>query len=241
MKYKFNHIKKFRLFENNSLDLIEGELEDIVIHFCEYTNANFKLEQIYCDGGIFIWKVDDLREVMSKPNYWDFFESHKRMALEVGYHFHLVGPLNDYMVFSKYGDIKKTIIELLDWISGLELVETSSKYANGPGSRYFTGNKITYSYSYEGKKLIEWVKYIDLDGIESLDPRKGSFSNGEIESHYNSLVYLETFILCLILQDKSVMVVSPNLNILKSWLVEIDPLFKKFNLNYSEVRSAPAN
>lgn len=45
MKY----IKKFRLFENNSLDLIEGELEDIVIHFCEYTNANFKL--IYLNHG----------------------------------------------------------------------------------------------------------------------------------------------------------------------------------------------
>jgi hypothetical protein len=35
MKY----IKNFRLFENNSLDLIEGELEDIVIHYCEYTNS----------------------------------------------------------------------------------------------------------------------------------------------------------------------------------------------------------
>jgi hypothetical protein len=228
MKYKFNYIKNFRLFENNSLDLIEGELEDIVVHFCEYTNTSFKLKQVYCDGGIFIWEVDDSREIMSKPNYWDFFEAHKRMALEVGYHFHLVGPLNEYMVFSKYGDIKQTIIELLDWISGLELVETRSKYANGPVSRYFTGNKITYSYSYEDKKLIEWNKYIDLDGIESLDPRKASFSN-EIESHYRSVVYLETFILCLILEDKSVMI-----NILKSWLVEIDPLFKKFNLEISE-------
>ena len=197
MKYKFNHIKKFRLFENNSLDLIEGELEDIVIHFCEYTNANFKLEQIYCDGGIFIWKVDDLREVMSKPNYWDFFESHKRMALEVGYHFHLVGPLNDYMVFSKYGDIKQTIIELLDWISGLDLVETESKLIH---------KKITYSYSYEGKPLIAWNKYISSEGFESLDTRKGSFSNGEIESHYNATVALETFILCLILEDKSFMI-----------------------------------
>lgn len=221
MKYKFNHIKKFRLFENNSLDLIEGELEDIVIHFCEYTNANFKLEQIYCDGGIFIWKVDDVREVMSKPNYWDFFEAHKRMALEVGYHFHLVGPLNNYMVFSKYGDIKQTIIELLDWISGLDLVETESKLIH---------KKITYSYSYEGKPLIAWNKYISSEGFESLDTRKGSFSNGEIESHYNATVALETFILCLILEDKSFMI-----NILKSWLVEIDPLFKKFNLNYTEL------
>ena len=222
MKYcKFNYIKKFRLFENNSLDLIEGELEDIVIHFCEYTNANFKLEQIYCDGGIFIWKVDDVREVMSKPNYWDFFEAHKRMALEVGYHFHLVGPLNNYMVFSKYGDIKQTIIELLDWISGLELVETESKLIH---------KKITYSYSYEGKPLIAWNKYISSEGFESLDTRKGSFSNGEIESHYNATVALETFILCLILEDKSFMI-----NILKSWLVEIDPLFKKFNLNYTEL------
>lgn len=222
MKYcKFNYIKKFRLFENNSLDLIEGELEDIVIHFCEYTNANFELEQIYCDGGIFIWKVDDVREVMSKPNYWDFFEAHKRMALEVGYHFHLVGPLNNYMVFSKYGDIKQTIIELLDWISGLDLVETRSKLIH---------KKITYSYSYEGKPLIAWNKYISSEGFESLDTRKGSFSNGEIESHYNATVALETFILCLILEDKSFMI-----NILKSWLVEIDPLFKKFNLNYTEL------
>lgn len=222
MKYcKFNYIKKFRLFENNSLDLIEGELEDIVIHFCEYTNANFELEQIYCDGGIFIWKVDDVREVMSKPNYWDFFESHKRMALEFGYHFHLVGPLNNYMVFSKYGDIKQTIIELLDWISGLDLVETRSKLIH---------KKITYSYSYEGKPLIAWNKYISSEGFESLDTRKGSFSNGEIESHYNATVALETFILCLILEDKSFMI-----NILKSWLVEIDPLFKKFNLNYTEL------
>ena len=221
MKYcKFNYIKKFRLFENNSLDLIEGELEDIVIHFCEYTNANFELEQIYCDGGIFIWKVDDVREVMSKPNYWDFFESHKRMALEFGYHFHLVGPLNNYMVFSKYGDIKQTIIELLDWISGLDLVETRSKLIH---------KKITYSYSYEGKPLIAWNKYISSEGFESLDTRKGSFSN-EIESHYNATVALETFILCLILEDKSFMI-----NILKSWLVEIDPLFKKFNLNYTEL------
>lgn len=229
-------IKNWKLFNESVDHIIEGELEDIVIHFCEDANVSFELEKIYCDGGIYIWKIDDSREIRSKYNYWDFFESHKRMALEVGYHFHLVGPLNDYMVFSKYGDIKQTIIELLDWISGLDLVETRSKYANGPVSRYFTGNKITYSYSYEGKKLIEWVKYIDLDGIESLDPRKLSFSNGEIESHYNSVVYLETFILCLILEDKSVMI-----NILKSWLVEIDPLFKKFNLNYSEVRSAPAN
>jgi hypothetical protein len=229
MKYKFNHIKKFRLFENNSLDLIEGELEDIVIHFCEYTNANFKLEQIYCDGGIFIWKVDDVREVMSKPNYWDFFEAHKRMALEVGYHFHLVGPLNNYMVFSKYGDIKQTLIELLDWISGLDLVETESKLIHKKIVRDFE-LWITYSYSYEGKPLIAWNKYISSEGFESLDTRKGSFSNGEIESHYNATVALETFILSLILEDKSVMI-----NILKSWLVEIDPLFKKFNLNYREL------
>ena len=229
MKYcKFNYIKKFRLFENNSLDLIEGELEDIVIHFCEYTNANFKLEQIYCDGGIFIWKVDDVREVMSKPNYWDFFESHKRMALEVGYHFHLVGPLNNYMVFSKYGDIKQTLIELLDWISGLDLVETESKL-HKKITRPF-GSFQTYSYSYEGKPLIAWNKYISPEGFESLDTRKGSFSNGEIESHYNATVALETFILSLILEDKSFMI-----NILKSWLVEIDPLFKKFNLNYREL------
>ena len=228
MKYKFNYIKKFRLFENNSIDLIEGELEDIVIHFCEYTNANFKLEQIYCDGGIFIWKVDDVREVMSKPNYWDFFESHKRMALEVGYHFHLVGPLNNYMVFSKYGDIKQTLIELLDWISGLDLVETESKLIHKKIVRDFE-LWITYSYSYEGKPLIAWNKYISSEGFESLDTRKGSFSNGEIESHYNATVALETFILCLILEDKS------HIMTLKSWLVEIDPLFKKFNLNYREL------
>lgn len=222
MKY----IKNFRLFENNSLDLIEGELEDIVIHYCEYTNTSFELEQVYCDGGIFIWKLDDSREIMSKPNYWDFFEAHKRMALEVGYHFDIVGfHVPDYIVFSKFGNKKQTLIELLDWISGLELVETEKPFNN----KYVVGKRITYSYSYEGKKLIEWYKYVNSDGLESLDARKDSFSTGEIASHYRSVVYLETFILSLVL-DKF----DNNINTLKSWLVEIDPLFKKFNLEISE-------
>jgi hypothetical protein len=114
---------------------------------------------------------------------------------------------------------------LLDWISGLELVETEKPFNN----KYVVGKKITYSYSYEGKKLIEWYKYVNSDGLESLDARKASFSDGEIASHYRSVVYLETFILSLVL-DKF----DNNLNILKSWLVEIDPLFKKFNLEISE-------
>ena len=41
---------------------------------------------------------------------------------------------------------------------------------------------------------------------------------------------LNRILRCLILEDKSFMI-----NILKSWLVEIDPLFKKFNLNYTEL------
>lgn len=225
MKY----IKNFRLFENNSLDFIEGELEDIVVHYCEYTNTSFKLKQVYCDGGIFIWEVDDVREIMSKPNYWDFFEAHKRMALEVGYHFDLVGPLSNYIVFSKYGDLTQTIIELLDWISSLELVKTEKPFNN----KYVVGKRITYSYSYEGKKLIEWYKYVNSDGLESLDARKDSFSDGEIASHYRSVVYLETIILIFILMNKHSHS-HKHEDILKSWLVEIDPLFKKYNLEISE-------
>jgi hypothetical protein len=205
--------------------MIEGELEDIVIHFCEDANVSFELEKIYCDGGIYIWKIDDSREIRSKYNYWNFFESHNRMALEVGYHFHLVGPLNDFIVFSKFGDLKQTLIELLDWISSLELVSNEKPFNNS----YVFGKKIVYSYSYEGKKLIEWCKYVNSDGLESLDGRKDSFSNGEISSHYRSVVYLETFILSLLL-DKF----DNNINTLKSWLVEIDPLFKKYNLEVSE-------
>jgi hypothetical protein len=218
-------IKNWKLFNESVDPMIEGELEDIVIHFCEDANVSFELEKIYCDGGIYIWKIDDSREIRSKYNYWDFFESHKRMALEVGYHFHLLGRLNDFIVFSKFGDLKQTLIELLDWISGLELVKTESPFNN----RYVVGKKVVYSYSYEGKKLIEWCKYVNSDGLESLDARKDSFSNGEISSHYRSVVYLETFILSLLL-DKF----DSNINTLKSWLVEIDPLFKKYNLEVSE-------
>jgi hypothetical protein len=218
-------IKNWKLFNESVDHIIEGELEDIVIHFCEDANVSFELEKIYCDGGIYIWKIDDSREIRSKYNYWDFFESHKRMALEVGYHFHLVGPLNDFIVFSKFGDLKQTLIELLDWISGLELVSNEKPFNN----KYVVGKKIVYSYSYEGKKLIEWCKYVNSDGLESLDARKDSFSNGEIASHYRSIVYLETFILSLLL-DKF----DSNINTLKSWLVEIDPLFKKYNLEVSE-------
>lgn len=218
-------IKNWKLFNESVDHMIEGELEDIVIHFCEDANVSFELEKIYCDGGIYIWKIDDSREIRSKYNYWNFFESHNRMALEVGYHFHLVGPLNDFIVFSKFGDLKQTLIELLDWISGLELVKTESPFNN----KYVVGKKVVYSYSYEGKKLIEWYKYVNSDGLESLDARKDSFSNGEIASHYRSVVYLETFILSLLL-DKF----DNNINTLKSWLVEIDPLFKKYNLEVSE-------
>ena len=72
------------------------------------------------------------------------------MALEVGYHFHLVGPLNNYMVFSKYGDIKQTIIELLDWISGLELVETESKLIH---------KKITYN------SHLQFLQFLQLHNL----------------------------------------------------------------------------
>lgn len=218
-------IKNWKLFNESVDHIIEGELEDIVIHFCEDANVSFELEKIYCDGGIYIWKIDDSREIRSKYNYWDFFESHKRMALEVGYHFHLLGPLNDFIVFSKFSDLKQTLIELLDWISSLELISNEKPFNN----RYVVGKKIVYSYSYEGKKLIEWNKYVNSDGLESLDARKDSFSNDEIASHYRSIVYLETFILSLLL-DKF----DNNINTLKSWLVEIDPLFKKYNLEVSE-------
>ncbi len=69
-------IKTWKLFENNSIDYIEGELEDIVIHYCEGTNADFKSE--------------------------------------LGYEFY---PLSDYLLFTKFDNLEKTIIEILDWIS----------------------------------------------------------------------------------------------------------------------------
>ena len=221
-------IKNWKLF-NESLDpMIEGELEDIVIHFCEDVNTTFELFEVYCDGGIYVWKVDDTRQIRSKNDYWDFYESHRRMALEVGYHFHLSGVLSDLIIFSKFGDLKNTLIELLDWISSLELVSNETPFNNG----YVVGKKIVNYYLYNGKKLVEWNKYVNSDGLESLDPRKASFSNGEIGSHYKSTVYLENIVCNIFLCVDS----KIKFDILKSLLIEIDPLFKKFKLNVGELK-----
>jgi len=223
-------MKYIKLFENfNNLN-IEEELKDIVIHFCEETNTEFELNSIYCNGDVYIWKIDDSKLIRSRNDYWDFYEMHKNLSLELGYHFHLSGVSSDFIIFSKYGDLKNTFIEILDWISSLELVINESPFENG----YVTGKRIIYKYLYEGSRLIQWTKYINSEGLESLDPRKASFSNGKKESHYYASIYLNKeldniFLQCYINQNGN------GISIFKSWLIEIEPLFKFFKMDINKL------
>jgi len=220
-------IKTFRLFESNSIDYIEGELEDIVVHYCEGTNADFKLESILCDGGVFIWKVDSdsSMEIRSKENWWNFVKIHNNMASELGYEFY---PLSDYLLFTKFDNLEGTIIEILDWISGLEMVVDVTDFNNG----YVVGKRLRTSYSYGGKILIGWTKYTNSEGVESLSPMRGSFNRPlklEPKGAINKVgVYVDKIIYSI---SSGIVNVERWMGIIRSWLEERDPLFKEFNIS----------
>lgn len=221
-------IKTFKLFENNSIDYIEGELEDIVVHYCEGTNADFKLDSILCDGGVFIWKVDSgsSMEIRGKENWWNFVKIHNNMASELGYEFY---PISDYLLFTKFDNLEGTIIEILDWISNnLEMKVDVTDFNNG----YVVGKRLRTSYSYEGKILIGWTKYTNSEGVESLSPMRGSFIRPlklEPIGAMNKVgVYVDKVIYTI---SSGIVNVERWIRIIRSWLEERDPLFKEFNIS----------
>jgi len=219
-------LKTFRLFESNSLDYIEGELEDIVIHFCEGTNAEFKLQDILCDGGVFVFEISNGDEIRSRRDWWDFVKIHNNMSNE--FHYEL-WPLGDYLIFTKYVSLKNTFIEILDWISRLELDVNTSDFNNG----YVRGKKLVCTYSYRGKKLIQWNKYINSDGVESLAAMRDSFKDElpiEKGGWNTSYVYVSSPLYLI-----SSGFIDWTFTTLKSWLVERDPLFKKFNISVNKL------
>lgn len=204
-------IKTFKLFESNSIDYIEGELEDIVIHYCEGKNVDFELECILCDGGVFIWKIDESIKYDSMS-----IGIHNNMALELGYSFHTI---KNYLIFTKFGTLRRTLEEVLNWILGLELEMVESSYAWINFNNIEDGKKVKKSYSSGGKNLIEWTTWINSDGLESPSSLVGSFKPGFRWSERSSVyIYLSDFLYQIYRSD-------PNVSrYLRSWLDSVEPL-----------------
>lgn len=204
-------IKTFKLFENNSLDYIEGELEDIVIHYCEGKNVDFELENILCDGGVFIWKVDGSIKYNSGS-----ISIHNNMALELGYSFKTV---KNYLIFTKFGTLRRTLEEVLNWILGLELEMVESSYAWINFNNIEDGKKVKKSYSSGGKNLIEWTTWINSDGLESPSSLVGSFKHDFKWGSNKIYIYLNDLLYQIYKPDPS------TYRFLRSWLDRVEPLF----------------
>ena len=195
----------------NSIDYIEGELEDIVIHYCEGKNVDFELENILCDGGVFIWKVDGSIKYNSGS-----ISIHNNMALELGYSFKTV---KDYLIFTKFGTLRRTLEEVLNWILGLELEMVESSYAWINFNNIEDGKKVKKSYSSGGKNLIEWTTWINSDGLESPSSLVGSFKPGFRWSERSLVyIYLSDFLYQIYRSDPNVS------HYIRSWLDSVEPL-----------------
>ena len=213
---ELDYSDSFSLDESlNSIDYIEGELEDIVIHYCEGKNVDFELECILCDGGVFIWKIDESIKYDSRS-----ISIHNNMALELGYSFKTV---KNYLIFTKFGTLRKTFEEILNWISGLELNRDVSDYSSGEVLRPFIsiegGKRVKKSYSIGGKVLVEWSTWINSDGLESPSSLVGSFKPGFRWSERSSVyIYLSDFLYQIYRSDPNVS------HYIRSWLDSVEPL-----------------
>ena len=163
-------ILNWKLF-NESNSYIEGDIEDIVIHFCEGLGIDFKL-RLKIDEEIYIYELSDLVRLNSQDSYNRLIDIHNNLAKDIDFHLsHFHDADYNYLVLSKYNTDVETGKALLD---KLELTQENNdqdinQLPSGRTKRfsYFLGNP-----GEEGSiPIMYWKKGIE-DGETFIAPRR---------------------------------------------------------------------